>query len=245
MGIGETASEVEQRFAAHVPLAVVLVLLAGGGATFAAWPERLSDVEGAAVFLWCACLLFLNIFVLGPVTRFTGVEDARLMRRLVTFCSFGLFLLPLAIPVCRRGQGKAAGAAQGGAALMTVTRAWQLVGLIEKARLTGTDLEWGLGHRMYFMSAWSWHDLERTRVISTVSQRAAAGRLMRSLVGWVAFAACCVPFVGVSSDQVHSMLLVVKFGLPQQPHVAGTTKLTQLTLSSSAFLVVSAAQFDP
>ena len=171
-------------FRRAVGLAISMVLLAGWGAAVAAYPAVETRWDMVAIQLWWICLLVLNMCVLGPQTRWTGIQHPRLLKTLTACGSLGLLLFPF-FSVCRRGSGKIAGAAQGGAALMTVTRACQLLSHIEHARASGKELDWSVGRRMYFMSAWGWHDLERTTVVPAGMQAKELRALMLSLVSWV------------------------------------------------------------
>ena len=163
-------TEVNRRFDSPraFALALSLFFLVAIVLTTIIVPVAHSVEEVLDTLLWYVTALSLCTFALGPQTRFTGVRNMLLLKLLVLTASVILFLCPL-LPIHRRGIGKVSGAAQAAAAVFVVTRAWQLVHAIEAARRGGSDLSWGFGRRLYKMCAWSWHDLERTRVISGAS----------------------------------------------------------------------------
>lgn len=153
-------------------------------------PAAHSAWEILATILWYLIMLGLCIFVLGPQTRFTGFKSVRLLKML-TWAAVALMLGIALLPVNRRGLGKISGTAQAAAVLAYTGRAWQLIREIERARATaeGADLQWGFGRRLYMMCSWAWHDLEQTKAIPKGLEHAHAKRLLRAMVGWLAFGA--------------------------------------------------------
>ena len=172
-------------------LATVMPLTAAAGSAALAWPVRASNLEGTAMLLWWVCILVGNV-MLGPVTRWTGVSSLRMLKLGVYVWSVAQFATTIANPLCRRGPGAVGGAVLSAASLAVVTRAWQLFNMIEKARKANSELEWTLGHRMFFMSAIAWHDADSFRAMEPKAKRQEMTHLLSSIMRWCGAAVTCV-----------------------------------------------------
>ena len=90
-----------------------------------------------------------------------GRFSAATARSLTYICSLFVVALPH-LPVCKIGLGRATGAAQGAASLLTVMRAFQTLHKIE-ARDSKWERTNGRWRRFYQGCGLSWHDLDEGR----------------------------------------------------------------------------------
>eukprot|EP00946_MAST-07B_sp_MAST-7B-sp1_P003912 g3912.t1 len=113
-------------------------------------------LDSVSTLIWSFVLVFQHGWVLAP-----GRFSAATARSLTYICSLFVVALPH-LPVCKIGLGRATGAAQGAASLLTVMRAFQTLHKIE-ARDSKWERTNGRWRRFYQGCGLSWHDLDEGR----------------------------------------------------------------------------------
>ena len=148
-----TARAFETPRARAVGVALLLVSQTG---LFVLCCQDNSVGDSALTLIWSFVLVFQHGWVLAP-----GLFGATTARILTYVCSMLVVVLPH-LPVCKSGLGRATGAAQGAASMLTVMRAFQTLHRIEEG-----DQKWAKAHgrwrRFYQGCGLSWHDLDEGR----------------------------------------------------------------------------------
>lgn len=111
--------------------------------------------SSSATLVWSFVLIFQHGWVLAP-----GTDPAR-ARKLTYICSFFIATLPH-LPVCKEGLGRATGAAQGAASMLTIMRAFQTLHRIEEGHGSWKKAN-GRWRRFFQGCGLSWHDLDQGR----------------------------------------------------------------------------------
>ena len=149
--------------------------------------------EALLTTLWFVAITVQFTWVLAPW------HGATFARRWTCVLVLPIFLLPH-LPVCKRGAGKAVGAAQGAAALVLIIRSFSMVHRMEeeeaananrkKEKIGGWSTRWGRWRRVYQGMALGWHDIDEARVRALPAagpEHAAAMRVLAAeLLGAVA-----------------------------------------------------------
>jgi hypothetical protein len=148
-----TARAFETPRARAVGVALLLVSQTG---LFVLCCQSNSARASAWTLVWSLVLIFQHGWVLAP-----GRVGTATARALTYACSLLVVTLPH-LPVCKSGLGRATGAAQGAASMLTVMRAFQTLHRIEEG-----DPKWkkanGRWRRFYQGCGLSWHDLDEGR----------------------------------------------------------------------------------
>ena len=188
-----TAARFETRAAALLALSEFYGFSAG--LTFLAMQAAHSTTEGLLTLLWPVAVGLQFIFVVAP-----GNSPA-FVRRWTYVLALPIFLLPH-LPVCKRGAGKAVGAAQGAAALVLIIRAFSMLHRMEEdERATGAGhgrwrSRWGRWRRVTQGMGLAWHDVDQTvvRALAPGAEHAAQTRALAAEL------ACYGTFLGACAS---------------------------------------------
>ena len=125
---------------------------------------NVETIEALPSLMWITILGFQMGYVLAP--NQLSPSNARLF---TYFNCIALLCLPH-LNVCKRGLGKATGASQGAASILTVTRAFQLLHRIEENNPLWVA-SWGRWRRFYQGCGLSWHDLDYGQATALNNQK--------------------------------------------------------------------------
>ena len=142
----------------ETPLAVGVGLLLLYGAGFGLFILMVSDPNISFLQALPSCLWTVVLGIQMGVVLSPGTISPTTARYLTYGTSILLLGLPH-LPVCSRGTGRATGAAQGAASLLTVTRSFQILHNIEHGDPVWIK-SWGRWRRFYQGCGLSWHDVD-------------------------------------------------------------------------------------
>jgi len=149
------------RFETPRAAALALFMFYGfsAGLTHLAMQAAHTTAEGLLTLLWPAAVGLEFIFVLAPGC------SLGFARRWTYVLALPIFLLPH-LPVCKRGVGKAVGAAQGAAALVLIIRSFSMLHRLEEdvAAKGRWASRWGRWRRVTQGMGLAWHDVDQTVV---------------------------------------------------------------------------------
>ena len=152
----EADLDVGKRFETPQAAAFAVALILGAqGALFVLMAQTSSWTESAPSLIWVLVLLVQHGLVLAP-----GVSP-KTARYGTYLCSIFVAALPH-LPICRRGAGRATGAAQGAASMLAICRAFETLHRIE-AGSPAWEKANGRWRRVYQGTSLAWHDLDAGR----------------------------------------------------------------------------------